>query len=200
MYITNMSHFLDDEGKTPRNAPKEARELAGFLLLVIDSYTRKYSGDKQEIRCFTKNCRGVINVGRSILYDEIHWNCPECNVCGKISEWRGTAGENSGTPPIESAENVKNAFTWIHKLTEELEFPISVIPVGLIAPEESKSENWVITRITDYVEIYGLIVEIEDGKGIYQFPIAELSIKDEQSMNYKLVEEFLDFWFTMNDQ
>jgi hypothetical protein len=36
MYISNMLHFLDDQGNIPKQMPKEARELAGFHALVVN--------------------------------------------------------------------------------------------------------------------------------------------------------------------
>jgi len=36
MYITNFQHFLNEEGNIPTDMPKEARELANFLALLID--------------------------------------------------------------------------------------------------------------------------------------------------------------------
>jgi hypothetical protein len=194
-----MTHFLDEDGKISRKAPEEARELASFLFLVIDSYAQKYTDDPQEVRCFTKNCQGIINIGRSILNDEILWSCPECQVSGNISEWRGTTGENKGTPTIESPENEKKALEWFKRLTDDLVFSIPVIPCGFIEQDYPKAENWVITRLADYVEIFGLIVHVEDGKESYQFPITDLSITDEESNNFKLVEEFLDWWLYSNE-
>jgi hypothetical protein len=36
MYITNFQHYLDKDGNIPKDMPKEARELANFLALLID--------------------------------------------------------------------------------------------------------------------------------------------------------------------
>jgi len=36
-----MPHFLDDKGNIPTEMPKEARELASFLALVVDATTKK---------------------------------------------------------------------------------------------------------------------------------------------------------------
>jgi hypothetical protein len=57
-----MTHFLDESGNIPKEMPKEARELASFFALVVDSTTRK-SPQKlttTDIRCFSKGCHGLI--------------------------------------------------------------------------------------------------------------------------------------------
>jgi hypothetical protein len=40
MYISQMPHFLDETGDIPKQMPKEARELASFMALVIDATTK----------------------------------------------------------------------------------------------------------------------------------------------------------------
>ena len=40
MYISNMQHFLDKTPNIPKQMPKEARELASFMALVVDSTTK----------------------------------------------------------------------------------------------------------------------------------------------------------------
>jgi len=40
MYISNILHFLDESGNIAKEMPKEGREMAGFLVLVIDSATQ----------------------------------------------------------------------------------------------------------------------------------------------------------------
>lgn len=56
MYITNFTHYLDEEGNIPTTMPKEARELANFLALVIDASTdyESESGFETGIRCSIK--------------------------------------------------------------------------------------------------------------------------------------------------
>ena len=35
-----MTHFLDETGNIPKQMPKEAREMASFLALIVDTSTR----------------------------------------------------------------------------------------------------------------------------------------------------------------
>lgn len=59
-----MQHFLDDQGNIPKQMPKEAREIASFFALVIDTAT-KISPTRltaTQIRCFEKQCQGTTRV------------------------------------------------------------------------------------------------------------------------------------------
>ena len=199
MYISNMTHFLDEDGNISKAGPVEARELASFLGLVIDAYTSYYTNDRQEIPCFNEICTGVITTGRSILTDEILWGCPECGIDGRISEWRGTKWENKDTPRLESPDNEKLAQEWFTKLTSELKFPIQVTPEDPILEDFPGIYTWKLTRITDCVEMFGLIVDVVSEVGEYSFPFCEFSVTDKESTNYKLIEEFLDWWYTKDD-
>jgi len=96
MYITNMTHFIDETGNIPTKMPKEARELASFMALVVDETTKEsassviYSG----IRCFKKKCVGTINCEFLSANSEIHWVCSRCNNEGIISDWQKTKWDN----------------------------------------------------------------------------------------------------------
>ena len=96
MYISNMTHSLDKQGNIPKQMPKEARELASFLALIIDSTTRNNPSTltSTDIRCFQKGCHGLIKTALMPKNKEIHWYCPECENEGVISNWQGTKWDN----------------------------------------------------------------------------------------------------------
>jgi hypothetical protein len=96
MYISNMTHFLDEQGNIPKQMPKEGREMANFLGLIVDTTTKNEPTTltRTEIRCFKKGCHGMIKSALSPDKKEIHWFCPVCENEGKISEWQGTKWNN----------------------------------------------------------------------------------------------------------
>ena len=96
MYITNMTHFLDESGNIPKQMPKEARELANFLALVVDETTKEPSKSviHTTIRCFKKKCEGTINSEFIKENNEIHWVCSKCQNEGILSEWQNTRWDN----------------------------------------------------------------------------------------------------------
>ena len=76
--------------------PKEARELIGFLTLIIDTTTKKLSQTltTTDVRCFQKGCSGLIKSAIRPDTGEIHWYCPDCENEGVISEWQKTKWDN----------------------------------------------------------------------------------------------------------
>ncbi len=99
MYITNFIHYLDATGNIPKQIPIEARELANFLALVVDSTTKtkQSSLTSTDIRCFNKGCYGTVKSTLRPEANEIYWYCPDCENEGVISQWGGTRWDNSIT-------------------------------------------------------------------------------------------------------
>lgn len=96
MYISNMTHFLNEQGNIPKEMPKEARELASFHAMVVDSTTITMPTilTSTDLRCFKKACHGLIKTAVKHDDGEIHWYCPECENEGVISQWQGTRWDN----------------------------------------------------------------------------------------------------------
>ena len=91
-----MTHFLDENGNIPKQMPKEARELASFLALVIDTTTKILPTKltPTNLRCFEKGCQGTTRIELLSSTNEIHWMCSRCDNEGKISHWQGTKWDN----------------------------------------------------------------------------------------------------------
>ena len=91
-----MRHFLDEQGEIPEDMHKDARELAGFFAMVIDSTTTILPASLTpiDIRCFKKGCHGIIRAASNRDTEEIHWKCPVCDNAGIISNWQGTKWDN----------------------------------------------------------------------------------------------------------
>lgn len=91
-----MTHFLDETGNIPIQMPKEARERASFLALVVDTTTKKMPTalTSTEIRCFEKRCEGTIKSELERKHDEIYWLCSKCENEGKINGWQGSKWDN----------------------------------------------------------------------------------------------------------
>ena len=87
-----MTHFLDETGNIPPEMPKEARELASFMALVVDETTKLLPTrlTPTEIRCFEKGCNGTTRVEIHRQSEGVLWVCLHCENEGVISEWQGT--------------------------------------------------------------------------------------------------------------
>ncbi len=94
MYITNFKHFLDENGNIPTDMPKEARELANFLALLIDDASTGDYDAEPTIRCIEKKCSGLIVPILVEDNNEIYWVCIKCKAKGIITNWHNTKWDN----------------------------------------------------------------------------------------------------------
>ena len=102
-YITNLTHFLDNTGNIPKSIPKEARNLANFLALVVDEVTRCFprtdKGIETSIKCFKPTCTTNV-IGTLDIYDSpVRWHCPNCGNTGTISNWQNLKWDNTKSQP-----------------------------------------------------------------------------------------------------
>ena len=77
--------------------PKEARELASFMALVIDTTTKNCPNTLTltDISCFEKGCQGLIKSEILRKDADVHWVCNKCPNEGVISKWQKTKWDNS---------------------------------------------------------------------------------------------------------
>ena len=96
MFISNMTHFLDEQGNIAKEMHKEGREMASFFALIVDTATKVYPPPIKttEIRCRKKNCTGNIEIEVDTKNEFIHWCCNKCSEAGRISDWRKTKWDN----------------------------------------------------------------------------------------------------------
>jgi len=98
MYITDLTHFLDDNGAiAPMPAP--ARRLAEFLGRVVATASAPATIDEEgnpECRC--NKCKKGIIVAEIAPDDAIEWFCESCGHDGRISNWRRSFWDLSALP------------------------------------------------------------------------------------------------------
>jgi hypothetical protein len=95
-YVTNITHYLDDEGEIVATIPAPARKLASFLVLLIDSITSESLPTTlpSEIRCRKRGCYGQIIISLDDITGPINWQCSQCDHHGIISQWQGSKWDN----------------------------------------------------------------------------------------------------------
>lgn len=94
MYISNLSHFLDETGSMPKQMPAEGRQMAGFLIMVVDTATKNSGQQTETLRCFSKKCNGIITSFKTPDNKEIVWKCSGCSNEGVVNGWQGTKWDN----------------------------------------------------------------------------------------------------------
>ena len=95
MYITDLTHFLDESGAI---APIKgaARAMAQFLVEVVAHATDESEASPAAPTCF-KCKKGQVTAVRA-ADDAVVWTCPKCEAEGRISKWQGTLGDLTARP------------------------------------------------------------------------------------------------------
>ena len=90
--VTNLRHYLNDDGELKEDIPSEARQMASFLALIVDATSAQSPEEFLEtgIRCRAAECRGKILARVEKKSLEIHWECPLCGHHGLITNWQDT--------------------------------------------------------------------------------------------------------------
>jgi hypothetical protein len=92
MFITNIRHLINASKTMGEEMPAEARDLSGFITLVVESTTKTVPQTLTltDVTCFRKGCDGQIKSSLRPDNGEIHWFCPDCEEEGLINNWQGT--------------------------------------------------------------------------------------------------------------
>lgn len=94
-WITDLTHFLDEEGRiAPTKGP--ARRLAEFFasIVAMGSHPEPIAPPEYRVRCRRrpgrKPCAGLIEVDLDPVTEDVEWWCPICGDNGYIQNWKGT--------------------------------------------------------------------------------------------------------------
>jgi hypothetical protein len=96
-YVTDLRHYLDDDGELA-DMPAEAKQMASFLVLIVDAVTPEAPPIfvETELRCRTTKCTGEILARLDPATEEIQWHCTLCDHHGVIRNWQGTKWDRRG--------------------------------------------------------------------------------------------------------
>jgi hypothetical protein len=99
-WITDLTHFLDKEGRiAPERGP--ARRMAEFLTSIVSMASRPelVIPQKCRVQCRRhpgrKPCPGMIEVDLDPETEDVIWWCPVCGDNGYIRNWKGTVWDLS---------------------------------------------------------------------------------------------------------
>ena len=98
MYITDLTHFLDEKGAIgPKSGP--ARRLAEFLGRVVAAASAPGAAAEDDCigKCRCNKCKGTV-IAEIAPDDAIEWFCESCGHEGRISNWRRSFWDLSGSP------------------------------------------------------------------------------------------------------
>jgi len=94
--ITDLQHFLDENGAIPEDIPAPARNLALFLCSIVGWVTSHEVGryERTNVLCRRspgrRRCAGIIHAWLGADDATIIWECPNCHDFGTIRGWEET--------------------------------------------------------------------------------------------------------------
>jgi len=95
-FVTDITHFLDEQGNIPKTLPTPAKKLVEFLGSIVADVSKNPRFDYQKvgIQCWSMShrgcCPGIIEAGIELDNFNIVWYCPKCKDNGVISNWKDT--------------------------------------------------------------------------------------------------------------
>ncbi|MEA1973175.1 MAG: calcium-binding protein [Candidatus Cloacimonadota bacterium] len=83
---------------------------------------------------------------------------------------------------------------WLDYLETELSFPFK----ASIQESENFELKWNdivnVKQIENFIDMYGLLLEIRKGRRKYIFPLCQLEVVEKQSKNRFIIDAFLEWW------
>ena len=103
-YITQLIHFLDENGNIPLDIPDEARGLGAFLGSVVAWVTNHVEPEVTNITncpCIGElhghHCLTEVMASYHPDSGVINWECPACESNGVITNWELSSYDRRGT-------------------------------------------------------------------------------------------------------
>lgn len=94
-----------------------------------------------------------------------------------------------------SSKSIDNQLKiWLDYLEKELTFPFK----ASIQDSENFELQWKdivnVKQIEDFVDMYGVLLEIRKGRKKFIFPLCDLEVVEKQSSNSFIIDAFLEWW------
>ncbi len=90
-FMTDLTHFLDENGQLPAQMTPEAREMAHKLIEIITALVtnpeKARDGVATGVSCLSDHCNALVTGSLKSINDPVTWFCPECKSRGEIRNW-----------------------------------------------------------------------------------------------------------------
>ena len=84
---------------------------------------------------------------------------------------------------------------WFEYLENNLSFPFEAKVLEAEGASDLSCQDIVkVKNINDYIDPYGILLEIRKGRRKYIFPLCDLEVVDKQSENHFITQAYLDWW------
>ncbi len=94
-----------------------------------------------------------------------------------------------------NSNNIDKQFdNWYKFLEDEFNFPFKAKIQDSECDDLKLNDTVNVKKIENFVDTYGLLLEIRKGRKKYIFPLCDLEIIEKQSGNRFIAEAFLEWW------
>ncbi|MHB9035016.1 MAG: plasmid pRiA4b ORF-3 family protein [Armatimonadota bacterium] len=195
-WISDLTHFLDENGLPPVNAPRDLREALSFFGGIVKASSSHPSNTQfcSALRCRTvlenKPCGGYLMISHR-PDGVIHWQCPKCEEKGFISNWQKTIYDLSGAVEFDPSQRLSVLIK-----PDEYDLLREIITTSqeedaIISGAGSTPEGMLLTgRIEDFDQLMGSIAfDANHSDGVrYQRTMDKLYGKIERVMDQKSLQ------------
>ena len=159
-YITDLTHFLDENGLPPVDAPRRLLKLLAFLGSILKAGSSHPAGAQfsSAVPCRRRLCSRlsltIVN-GRD---GTIRWECPDCGENGYISKWQGSYCDLSAAMEPDAGLRVEIFVTaeehkWLSEIMTSNQEEDAIIAGGVVGP----AGIWISGRPEDFDLLLGSI-------------------------------------------
>ena len=110
MWVTNLIHFLDEQGNVPKQIT--VRRLVQYLGAIVASVTTEPVQPlcAVDLKCRRrpgrKSCPGTILAAFEAGANNITWHCSSCGDRGLIHHWQQTLWDKGGRPELPKIRRI----------------------------------------------------------------------------------------------
>ncbi len=140
-YITDLTHFLDENGLPPVDAPRRLLKLLAFLGSILKAGSSHPTGAQfsSAVPCRRRFCSRLSLTIANGRDGTIRWECPDCGENGYISKWQGSYCDLSAAMEPDAGLRVEIFVTaeehkWLSEIMTSNQEEDAIIAGGVVGP------------------------------------------------------------------
>ncbi len=159
-YVTDLTHFLDENGLPPVGAPRRLLNLLAFLGSIVKAGSSHPVGTQfsSTVPCRRRLCSRLSLTIVNERDGTIRWECPDCGENGYISKWQGTDHDLSAAMEPDAGLRVGIFVTaeehkWLSEIMTNSQEEDAIIAGGVV----TSAGIWISGRTEDFELLLGSI-------------------------------------------
>lgn len=159
-YITDLAHFLDENGLPPVDAPRRMLRMLAFLGSIVKAGSSHPVGTQfaSAIPCRRRFCSRLSLTIANGRDGRTRWECPDCGENGYISKWQGSDYDLSAA--VEPAAGLRigmlvtsEEHKWLSEIMTNSQEEDAIIAGGVVVDQGV----WISGRPEDFDLLLGSI-------------------------------------------